>query len=215
MVAALVPDASGAAFDQHDAIVSIDCPVSLRRRGVEMRMVITNSADQHRQPDAGLVQLVLKAHRYLALLVDGQNNTISDVAAAEGVEASEVSRILPLAFLSPVHHRQHPRWHPTGQPDPAAPLPAARPASFMAPAGRVAGTRLSIGRPSRRCSLPNTWNQKQASRDRCLKMASLRREMALRFQVLARRDWQAPENTRLSGDCWPPAKLAVSDLRDR
>ena len=64
-------------------------------------MVITNSADQHRQPDAGLVQLVLKAHRYLAMLVDGQNKTISDVAAAEGVEASEVSRILPLAFLSP------------------------------------------------------------------------------------------------------------------
>ena len=101
MVAALVPDASGAAFDQQDAIVSIDCPVSLRRRGVEMRMVITNSADQHRQPHAGLVQLVLKAYRYLALLVDGQNNTIVDVAAAEGVEASEVSRILPLAFLSP------------------------------------------------------------------------------------------------------------------
>ena len=35
------------------------------------------------------------------MLVDGQNNTITDVAAAEGVEASEVSRILPLAFLSP------------------------------------------------------------------------------------------------------------------
>lgn len=101
MVAALVPDASIAALDEDDAIISIECPVSLKRRGVEMRMVIANSADQNRQPDPGLVQLVLKAHRYLAMLVDGQNNTITDVAAAGGVEASEVSRILPLAFLAP------------------------------------------------------------------------------------------------------------------
>ena len=35
------------------------------------------------------------------MLNDGQGRTLSDVAAAERVELSEVSRILPLAFLSP------------------------------------------------------------------------------------------------------------------
>ena len=64
-------------------------------------MLVTNSADRHREPDPGLVQLILRAHRYLALLVDGQDRTITDVAIVESVEASEVSRILPLAFLSP------------------------------------------------------------------------------------------------------------------
>ena len=33
--------------------------------------------------------------------IDGQGKTLSDVATAERVEVSEVSRILPLAFLSP------------------------------------------------------------------------------------------------------------------
>lgn len=64
-------------------------------------MVVTNSAHTHREPDAGLVQLIMRAHRYLALLVERQGRTLSDIATAERVELSEVSRILPLAFLSP------------------------------------------------------------------------------------------------------------------
>ena len=54
-----------------------------------------------RDPDKGLVQLVLKAHRYIGLLVDGQHRTLSEIAASNDIELSEVSRILPLVFLSP------------------------------------------------------------------------------------------------------------------
>ena len=35
------------------------------------------------------------------MINDGQGRTLSDIAMAESVELSEVSRILPLAFLSP------------------------------------------------------------------------------------------------------------------
>jgi site-specific DNA recombinase len=101
VVAALLPERVQPKLDQDDATISIECPISLKRRGVEMRMVLTNSADQHRDPDTGLVQLVLRAHRYLALLTDGQDRALSDIAAANKIELSEVSRILPLAFLSP------------------------------------------------------------------------------------------------------------------
>ena len=101
VVATLLPEQAQPKLDQDDVTISIECPISLRRRGVEMRMVLTNSADQHRDPDTGLVQLVLKAHRYLALLVDGQHRTLSDIATTNKIELSEVSRILPLAFLSP------------------------------------------------------------------------------------------------------------------
>jgi site-specific DNA recombinase len=101
VVAALLPEQGQPKLDQDDVTLSVDCPISLRRRGVEMRMLVTNSANRHREPYPGLVQLVIRAHRYLALLVNGQNKTITDVAMVEGVEASEVSRILPLAFLSP------------------------------------------------------------------------------------------------------------------
>ena len=63
-------------------------------------MVLTSAAVQQREPDANLVQLILRAHRYLAMLNDGQSRTLSDVAAAKRVQLSEVSRILPFAFVS-------------------------------------------------------------------------------------------------------------------
>lgn len=101
IVAELLPEASAAKHSGYDAAISIECPISLKRRGVEMRMVLTSASDQQREPDANLVHLILKAHRYLALLNDGHSSTLSDVAAAEGVQLSEVSRVLPLAFLAP------------------------------------------------------------------------------------------------------------------
>jgi hypothetical protein len=101
IIAELCPQGASPAGERHNTIVSITCPISLKRRGVEMRMVITNAAEFHREPDAALMHLVLRAQRYLATLNDGEGRTLSDVAAIEGVELSEVSRILPLAFLSP------------------------------------------------------------------------------------------------------------------
>jgi site-specific DNA recombinase len=101
IVTELLPGLAQPKSEQDDVVVSIECPISLRRRGVEMRMVVANSAHPHRRPDAGLVQLILRAHRCLAMLVDGQGKTIIDVAITEEVDASQVSRILPLAFLSP------------------------------------------------------------------------------------------------------------------
>ncbi len=101
IVHALVSDAPIPSHDRDDAVVVFECPLSLKRRGVEMRMVVTNVADQHRDPDLSLVRLVLRAHRYLAMLISGENRTISDVAKAENVAPADISRILPLAFLSP------------------------------------------------------------------------------------------------------------------
>ncbi|WP_457938432.1 recombinase family protein [Mesorhizobium sp. 10J20-29] len=101
VVAALATDASVDALVQHDVIARVECPISQKRRGVEVRLVVSNSSHPHREPDPGLVQLILRAHRYLAMINDGQGRTLSDIATAESVELSEVSRILPLAFLSP------------------------------------------------------------------------------------------------------------------
>ena len=101
IVAELLPELAQSKSEQDDETISIECPISLKRRGVELRMVVTNSAHPHREPDASLVQLILRAHRYLAMLNDGQGRTLSDIAVTERVELSEVSRVLPLAFLSP------------------------------------------------------------------------------------------------------------------
>lgn len=101
IVAELSPEAALSTQQHEDPFVSVDCPISMKRRGVEMRMVVANAADRHRGPDPSLTHLVLRAHRYLSLLNDGTGRALSDVAAIEGVKLSEVSRVLPLAFLSP------------------------------------------------------------------------------------------------------------------
>jgi site-specific DNA recombinase len=100
-VAELIPESTLSTQEPEDTVISIEYPISMRRRGVEMRIVITNAVDRHRQPDPALTQLILRANRYLTILNDGQGMTLSDVAAIEALELSEVSRILPLAFLSP------------------------------------------------------------------------------------------------------------------
>ena len=64
-------------------------------------MILSDGNTVYRQPDAGLVQLVAKAHTYLAKLTDGAERSLTQIAAECRTELSEVSRILPLAFLAP------------------------------------------------------------------------------------------------------------------
>jgi len=83
------------------SFLTITIPISMRRRGVEMRFVMDDGQARPPAPDKNLIDLMLRAQRYLARLTDGNEASLSSVAKAEGVPLSEVSRILPLAFLSP------------------------------------------------------------------------------------------------------------------
>ncbi|MEM6381671.1 MAG: recombinase family protein [Pseudomonadota bacterium] len=76
-------------------------PFQLRRRGVEAKVVLTGDHPQIRSPEPRLVALLVRAHTYLHDLTGHGGATIADVAKARKVPASEVSRILPLAFLDP------------------------------------------------------------------------------------------------------------------
>lgn len=101
IVAELTQDLAGPEPYQNEATITIFCPISPRRRDAELRMVVSNSAQPHREPNPTLIQLVLLAHRCLAILHDSQGKTLSDVAVSEGVDLADVSRTLPLAFLAP------------------------------------------------------------------------------------------------------------------
>ena len=83
------------------SIISIELPISLRRRGVETKIVLTDGRQQTNDPDAALIHLLIRAHRYLHQLTADSGSSLTDVANANGTDVSEVSRILPLAFLSP------------------------------------------------------------------------------------------------------------------
>ena len=81
--------------------ITIERPFRLRRRGVEARIVLECGDDGTRTPDQALINLIVRAQRYLADLTDKPGATIASVAASRSIPVSEVSRILPLAFLAP------------------------------------------------------------------------------------------------------------------
>lgn len=94
-------DGFDAAADDDEEIVSISVPMRLKRRGNETRIVLEGTTQQTGQRDMQLINALAKAHLYLQALTDGSNITIIGIAERYGVSGPDVSRLLPLAFLSP------------------------------------------------------------------------------------------------------------------
>lgn len=84
-----------------DPIEILERPLSMRRRGVEARLILSNGNSASRTPDTALVDLILRANSYFAALTDGSSKGMAQIATEHGTNFSEVSRLLPLAFLSP------------------------------------------------------------------------------------------------------------------
>jgi DNA invertase Pin-like site-specific DNA recombinase len=81
--------------------VIISTPVSIKRRGVETRIILGGTAEPHRRPDENLVTLVARAHAWFDALSTGKARSIPELAKAERVTPNDISRILQLALLSP------------------------------------------------------------------------------------------------------------------
>ena len=79
----------------------IELSHKLKRRGVETKIVIGSSEDREANPDQNLIMTVANAHRWLDLLTNGDVTSIDELAKFENIDRNEVSRFLPLAFLSP------------------------------------------------------------------------------------------------------------------
>nr|WP_295469288.1 recombinase family protein [Mesorhizobium sp.] len=77
----------------------IDLPLAIRQRGVERRLVIEGQNPSRARLDHTLIDLVARAHIYLDALASGRDR--AEIAAHYGVHPEDVSRLLPLAFLSP------------------------------------------------------------------------------------------------------------------
>ena len=87
--------------DAHvDPLISIKFPISVKRRGNEMRIVLQH-ASHGRNPDPQLVNLIARAHLYLEHLTRAPGISVGEVAERFGVHRVDVGRILPLAFLAP------------------------------------------------------------------------------------------------------------------
>ncbi|MGO4441283.1 recombinase family protein [Rhizobium sp. RAF56] len=86
-----------ASMNDAPAIV-LNFPLAFKTRGVESRIVVDGRSPS--QVDKTLVDGIALAHACLKALTDGSSKGISEVAADRCMDASDVSRILPLAFLA-------------------------------------------------------------------------------------------------------------------
>jgi hypothetical protein len=82
--------------DQAEA-VWLTIPISLKRSGLAMRLIVNNTT-QAREPDARLIALLAKGHDWLARLTSGRSNGVGSIAKDEGVTSSYVTRVIYLAF---------------------------------------------------------------------------------------------------------------------
>jgi hypothetical protein len=91
----------GTPAPENASTVSIFTPVLLTRTGRAMRLVHSDgSTGRHATPDPTLIKLLVTARRWWSALAAGQIS-ITQLAAAQGVTPSWMTRVVRLAFLSP------------------------------------------------------------------------------------------------------------------
>jgi site-specific DNA recombinase len=98
--AALVPT-NPEAVDAKQAVLVRDVSLRIKRRGIEMRLVIEGAATSPRKADPILLKEIRRAHRCLEALVSGRVRSVAELATVEGISDRYVSSLLPLAFLAP------------------------------------------------------------------------------------------------------------------
>jgi hypothetical protein len=80
-------------------------PMRFQRRGGRKRIVAPDGSElpppTKPQPDGTLVKALARAWRWQRMLDDGIHASVSEIAVAEGISKSYISRILRLALLAP------------------------------------------------------------------------------------------------------------------
>ena len=92
-----LPSTADAISDQ----VVIETVLTLRRRGVEAKLIIGDDPADAFDPDMKLITAIGQARLWTADLQTGKADSVKELAARENLDRSHVSGILPLAFLAP------------------------------------------------------------------------------------------------------------------
>ncbi len=82
-----------------EATITYDIPMQMKRRGVEMRLVIGSAGPA--RVDQTLLKTIIRAHRWFNELISGQAQSMAEIALRECIDKSYVARIMDLVFLAP------------------------------------------------------------------------------------------------------------------
>jgi site-specific DNA recombinase len=81
--------------------ITRDVPMQLRRRGVELRIVMNGGAASAPAADPALLRAIARGHRWFTELALGRARDTLEIAKREGLHDSYVRRLIPYAFLAP------------------------------------------------------------------------------------------------------------------
>jgi site-specific DNA recombinase len=87
--------------DDHPIIITQTLPMQMKRRGVEMRLVLQSTAVRPSHVDPVMVKTIARAHAWWDDLLTGRATNLLDIAERESVSKSYVSDTIKLAFLAP------------------------------------------------------------------------------------------------------------------
>jgi hypothetical protein len=76
-------------------------PMKIKRRGVEMRLIIKGNGAPEPREDLALLKAVARAHEWSDALLSGRARSVEAIADREQVGSRYVRRLMRLAFLAP------------------------------------------------------------------------------------------------------------------
>ncbi len=79
----------------------LEVPISFRRRGAEMRLLLTNGNEQSNIQDEPLIKAVAQGHHWFKQLETGTHQSVRELVQHHRVNQADVSRVLPLGILAP------------------------------------------------------------------------------------------------------------------
>src|SRR4029077_19678275 len=83
-----------------DDLLGLTVPVTLKRVGREMRMLVENADDQT-PADPSLLRIIARAHHIQARLIQNPKLSVHDIAREEQVSAAYLYSLLRLPWLAP------------------------------------------------------------------------------------------------------------------
>jgi hypothetical protein len=89
------------AADANGLTIARFFPMTVRRRGVEMRLVIEGNRAPVARADSALLKAVARARQWSEDLLAGRARSVAEIAERERVGSRYVRRLLRLAFLAP------------------------------------------------------------------------------------------------------------------
>jgi hypothetical protein len=101
----IVGKARRPALSRDGRTISVHIPITLRHQGGRKQVLTPADAapwiPRAARMDNTLIKAVVRAHRWRDMLETGRHATVRDLAKAEGINESYLSRILRLTLLAP------------------------------------------------------------------------------------------------------------------